>query len=423
MAEQQMSLVVGSEAELAAITWRMCYSSKRGDPIVLQKRVLSHDDDNHDHDMIITHHQKESIATPPSSVASEDSPTSPTTADHHYSIHSSYSWQKANRNSNQLWSRTSSCSTSSSDPFYSADLSMEQHQPYGPEVILDPHSMLLPVFSPHSQLLQTTQLLSRSQQIYLFKLFAANRYRMQQELLFTTSLSASFIESTDSHTTEPPISLQLTQSFLDYRMSSDGLTVGPLAFFGSFSHSLLMTRSIGDRLGPRGCIALPDITVHSIPSNKHARFILASDGFWDVVSSENVRQWAFHYAYQTPQDLAVMLAVKARKRRKDNEMRMDDITVTVVDVNIQHAVFVQSEKCRINVPKRVVRCSDTDTFINDLAQDKCPLKKVQGKNKHCIVLPAGDRDTSNIRTSKSPSEHERTFKYTFDYKPNNCIVM
>ena len=276
MAEQQMSLVVGSEAELAAITSRMYTYSKRGDPIVLQKRVLSHDDDDHDDkDMIVTHHQKESIAFPPSSVASEDSPTSPTTADHHYSIHSSFSWLKANRKSNQLWSRTSSCSTSSPDPSYPADLSMELHQPYGPEVILDPHSILLPVFSPHSQLLQTTQLLSRSQQIYLFKLFAATRYRMQQELLFTSSsTSISLIESTNSHsnTTEPPISLQLTQSFVDYRKSSDGLTVGPLAFFGSFSHSLLMTRSIGDRLGPRGCIALPDITVHSIPSNKHARY-------------------------------------------------------------------------------------------------------------------------------------------------------
>jgi hypothetical protein len=151
---------------------------------------------------------------------------------------------------------------------------MEQHQPYGPEVILDPHSILLPVFSPHSQLLQTTQLLSRSQQIYLFKLFAASRYRMQQELLFTTSLSASFIASANSHlnNSKPPKSRKLTQSFLDYRKSTDGLTVGPLAFFGSFSHSLLMTRSIGDRLGPRGCIALPDITVHSIPSNKHARY-------------------------------------------------------------------------------------------------------------------------------------------------------
>lgn len=154
------------------------------------------------------------------------------------------------------------------------------------------------------------------------------------------------------------------------------------------------------------------------------RFILASDGFWDVISSENVRQWAFHYAYQTPQDLAVMLAVKARKLRKKNEMRMDDITVTVVDVNIQHAVFVQSEKCRINIPKRVVRCNDDiNAFINDLAQDKCPLMKVQGRNKHCVVLPANDRDTNNIRTSKSPSEHERTFKHKFDYKPKNCIVM
>ena len=268
MAEQQMSLVVGSEAELAAITSRLHIYSKRVEPIVLQKRVLSHEDD---HDIIITPQsvkKKESIAAPPSSVVSEDSFASPTTADHQLS---SFSWLKANRNSNQLRSHTSSCSSSPSNP---VDLSMEQHQPYGPEVIFDPQSILLPVFSPHSQLLQTTQLLSRSQQIYLFKLFAASRYRMQQELLFTTSLSVSFIASANSHSNyaKPPNSRKLTQSFLDYRKSTDGLTVGPLAFFGSSSQSLLMTRSIGDRLGPRGCIALPDITVHSIPSNKHARY-------------------------------------------------------------------------------------------------------------------------------------------------------
>ena len=271
MAEQQMSLVVGSEAELAAITSRVYIYSKRVEPIVLQKRVLSYDDDDYISFTPESVKKEESIAAPPSSIVSEDSFTLPTTADHHYSILSSFSWLKANRNNNQLRSRTSSCSSSRSNP---VDLSMEQHQLYGPEVILDPHSILLPVFSPHSQLLQTTQLLSRSQQIYLFKLFAASRYRMQQELLFTTSLSASFIASANSHLnySKPPKSRKLTQSFLDYRKSTDGLTVGPLAFFGSSSQSLLMTRSIGDRLGPRGCIALPDITVHSIPSNKHARY-------------------------------------------------------------------------------------------------------------------------------------------------------
>ena len=254
---------------------------------MLQKRtqdVLSDDDVVDDID--ITSH---SIAPAPSS----DNSTS-SSAEQHYSIHSSYSWLKANRNSNQLRCRSSSSSSlpdlslsdpsysSSSSPSHPADLSMEQQHPrYSPEVILDPNSILLPVFSPHSQLLQTTQLLSRSQQIYLFKLYAASRYRIQQELLSSSpssssssSVLVSFIASTNSHsnTAEPPISLQPTKSFVDYRKSSDGLTVGPLAFFGSSSHSLLMTRSIGDRLGPRGCIALPDITVHTIPSNKHARY-------------------------------------------------------------------------------------------------------------------------------------------------------
>jgi len=153
------------------------------------------------------------------------------------------------------------------------------------------------------------------------------------------------------------------------------------------------------------------------------RFIIASDGFWDVISNENVRQCALHYAHQTPQDLAVMLAAKARKLRKRNEMRMDDITVTVVDVNIHQAVFVQSEKCRINVPKQVMRCDNTDAFINQLSRDQCPLMKVQGRNKYCVVLPADDKETINIRTSKTLALHEQTFRHKFEYKPKGCILM
>lgn len=285
-----MSLQLGSEAELAAITSRVCRVANRtttaADPIIgLRRRIRSSDDNDDDDDKDIdttSHLAMRRVHTGdaiPSSFSDDSTSSSPTAREQHYSNHSSSSWLKANRN--QLRSRTSSSSYSPSRPSYSpshpsSSPAMEQHPTCGPEVILDPRSTLLPLFSPHSQQLQTTPLLSRPQQIYLLKLFAASRYRMQQELLSSSSsVSASFIASTNSHSStavEPPISLQPTQSFVDYRMSSDGLTVGPLAFFGAFSHSLLMTRSIGDRLGPRGCIALPDITVHTIPSHKHARY-------------------------------------------------------------------------------------------------------------------------------------------------------
>jgi hypothetical protein len=52
-------------------------------------------------------------------------------------------------------------------------------------------------------------------------------------------------------------------------------------------------------------------------------------GMWDVLSSEYVRQWGLHLRHKNPQDLAVFLAYKARKRRSKLSMRMDDITVTV----------------------------------------------------------------------------------------------
>ena len=146
-----------------------------------------------------------------------------------------------------------------------------------------------------------------------------------------------------------------------------------------------------------------------------------------MVSSENVRQWALHCAYPTPQDFAVMLALKAVKLRQRHDLRMDDVTVTVVDLNIRHALFVQSDKCRAGVPKPVVDCGNdsADAFISQLHRDKCPLTQgSKHKNKHCIVLPADDREvTSNIRTSKIPACDEQAFRYQFEYKQKRCTMM
>ena len=81
--------------------------------------------------------------------------------------------------------------------------------------------------------------------------------------------------------------------------------------------------------------------------------MIASDGVWDVVTSDNVRQWSLCYKYHTPQDLATYIAFKARRRRLKQNLRIDDITVTVVDVNPQNAIFVKSEISRILEPTLV----------------------------------------------------------------------
>ena len=95
-----------------------------------------------------------------------------------------------------------------------------------------------------------------------------------------------------------------------------------------------MTRSLGDKIGPRSCVAFPEIGAVTVPAGRHARFVLASDGFWDVVSIDTVRLLALCKKFKSNKALASALALKAVRRRERAGIRQDDITVMVVDVNI-----------------------------------------------------------------------------------------
>jgi len=130
------------------------------------------------------------------------------------------------------------------------------------------------------------------------------------------------------------IQFEHQESFIARRLSSDGRTVGPEALFGRKNVSIMMTRSIGDKIGPRSCVAFPEISAVTVPAGRHARFILASDGFWDVVSIDTVRLVSLAKKYKACKTLANMLAHKAVRRRERAGLRQDDITVMVVDVNI-----------------------------------------------------------------------------------------
>ena len=59
--------------------------------------------------------------------------------------------------------------------------------------------------------------------------------------------------------------------YLNIVGNRDGRAIGPVAFFGRGDHSLLMTRSIGDRVGPESAIPLPDITTVTVHATQHAR--------------------------------------------------------------------------------------------------------------------------------------------------------
>lgn len=78
-------------------------------------------------------------------------------------------------------------------------------------------------------------------------------------------------------------------------------------------------------------IGVPDISVANIMPGKFGRFVLGSDGVWDVMSTSDARKLA--YEYSRPEDIAMLLAFESQTRRLTRRMRMDDISVIVVDIN------------------------------------------------------------------------------------------
>ena len=78
-------------------------------------------------------------------------------------------------------------------------------------------------------------------------------------------------------------SFRLTFKIFDYFAcfsNTEGGPKGPEAYYPRTSNtSLLMTRSIGDKNGPRGCLARADITAVSVHATQHARYVCISKGF------------------------------------------------------------------------------------------------------------------------------------------------
>eukprot|EP01036_Dinobryon_divergens_P038165 gene38165-50048_t len=131
-------------------------------------------------------------------------------------------------------------------------------------------------------------------------------------------------------------------SFIDRRNGKGAK--GPLVVFNGCGGSLMMTRSIGDRYGPRCCVAVPDISATTIPAHQHARFVLASDGMWDVIDQLTAQKVVL--SIKNPQKAALKLAQMAFHRRMNHGMRFDDITVMVVDVNPKSFTPVTGTGCQ-----------------------------------------------------------------------------
>ena len=86
-----------------------------------------------------------------------------------------------------------------------------------------------------------------------------------------------------------------------------------------------------------------------------------------------------HVSYREPKDLAVYLAYTAKKMRKTRNMREDDITVIVVDVNPNRAIFggkkyIQSHSLSF-VPSKAVRSVSSDASLKEVLHLRSKLTK------------------------------------------------
>jgi len=127
--------------------------------------------------------------------------------------------------------------------------------------------------------------------------------------------------------------LQRENSIISTRKLNESSRVGPEVIFSRFNDvSISMTRCIGGRYAPRRCIPLPDLIAVDVKPGGFVRCVLATDGLWDVISVQKVA--IVINRYDDPQLAADALAEKAFKRRTEKGIRLDDITVTVVDINV-----------------------------------------------------------------------------------------
>ena len=138
---------------------------------------------------------------------------------------------------------------------------------------------------------------------------------------------------------------------LGRRTTKDGKYVGKNALFSRHDISITMTRSVGDRHAARSCVCTPEITAITLPPNEYARFIMGSDGFWDVI--DNDAAFALILGVNDTIAASNILSVTARKARDTARMRIDDITCLVIDVNPnfrvipkKYAVSIDAANCQ-----------------------------------------------------------------------------
>ena len=115
----------------------------------------------------------------------------------------------------------------------------------------------------------------------------------------------------------------------------DGEDIGPLRVWLKHEDApgLAMTRALGDTLGTRiGVISCPEVISTAIGPDD-AFIILASDGIWEFISSQEAVDMAASYVHDGRlEEGCQALVAEATKRWKREEDCVDDITVMIAEL-------------------------------------------------------------------------------------------
>lgn len=109
-----------------------------------------------------------------------------------------------------------------------------------------------------------------------------------------------------------------------------------------------VTRILGNRLYPRSCVPVPDVTAVTVQPHECARLVIATEAFWSAVSFVDVSDAAG--TYFSPQKLSQFFAKRAEEVSAAAGINSKEtIAVVVVDVNpyqlYQHTLDTAGVDC------------------------------------------------------------------------------
>lgn len=100
---------------------------------------------------------------------------------------------------------------------------------------------------------------------------------------------------------------------------------------GSRGGKVRTTRSIGDKNGPKGLIAVPEISGLVIEPTESARFVLAYRSFWDHITEEEMQSAMASNKRTSAKDLAIALGAMASARIAEAGKNLQ-VSLVVVEI-------------------------------------------------------------------------------------------